>query len=344
LEEWVKLDTLPTDETALIRKDDQWQLGFIRSDSIRNLVATDDETGWTVANDEDYIFQTGGWYYWTCVYDGSVIAHKVNAEQVGSVHTVTGNIEDNSNPVYIGYCVFTGRYLDGVIDEIRISNAARSPAWIKTSYESEKDDLVAYGSEESLGREGSQLDVVGDFEIDLSSCPLNYVQTVDMQLRYRTSNSDEKWYLKAYNFSGAEYSDSGFNFTAGHTPTTGWDVYAVNLTDSWRSYVSESGSMHVKLADNQTDSDQTSVDIDFLGVRVTLMGTSFVFQNKGSLTSHLVSLWVCNSTQHQRYDVDIFINSGDSVSYVRSDIDLPDEPYTVKIVEETGNIAVFLGH
>lgn len=39
-------------------------------------------------------------------------------------------------------------YLDGVIDEVRISNVTRSAAWIKASYESERDDLVDYGMEE----------------------------------------------------------------------------------------------------------------------------------------------------------------------------------------------------
>lgn len=344
LEAWVKLDTLPTDETALIRKDNQWQLGFIRSNAIRNLVATNAITGWTVANDENCLFQTGNWYYWTFVYNGSTIIHKINAEQIGSVHTVTGNIVDNPNPVYVAYCIYTGKYLDGIIDELRISNVPRNPAWTKASYESEKDDLVAYGSEEILGEERNQLDVVGDFEIDLSSYPLNYVQTVEIQLEYRASDSGENWYLKTYNWTAAEYSDFGFNSTLGHVPTTSWDVYAVNLTDEWRSYVSESGMIRVKLQDNEADSNQTLVDIDFLGVRVTIIGTSFVFQNSGSLTSHVVSLWVSNSTHHKRYDVDVFINSGDSVSYIRNDIVLPDKPYMIKVVEETGNMAVFSGH
>jgi len=77
---------------------------------------------------------------------------------------------------------------------------------------------------------------------------------------------------------------------------------------------------------------------------VTIIGTSFVFQNSGSLTSHVVSLWVSNSTHHKRYDVDVFINSGDSISYIRNDIVLPDKPYMIKVVEETGNMAVFSGH
>ena len=39
-------------------------------------------------------------------------------------------------------------YLDGIIDEARISNVARSAAWIRASYESGRDHLLGFGSEE----------------------------------------------------------------------------------------------------------------------------------------------------------------------------------------------------
>lgn len=140
------------------------------------------------------------------------------------------------------------------------------------------------------------------------------------------------------------YSDSGFNNTSGYTPTTDWDIYAVNLTDKWRSYVSDSGTMYVKMQDNQADVNQTAIDIGSLAVRVVINGTKFTFQNKGSLTSHLVSLWVDNSTHHQRYDINIFINSGNTESYIGNDISLPNKPYTVKVVTERGNTAAFTNH
>ena len=39
---------------------------------------------------------------------------------------------------------------NGLIDEVRISATDRSAAWIKASYESERDDLLDWGSEETL--------------------------------------------------------------------------------------------------------------------------------------------------------------------------------------------------
>jgi len=75
--------------------------------------------------------------------------------------------------------------------------------------------------------------------------------------------------------------------------------------------------------------------------RVMLSSEIFTFKNKGSLTSHLVSLWVNNSTYHQRYSIDVIVNSGETISYLSVDIRLPDGPYVVKVVTERGNIAVY---
>jgi hypothetical protein len=69
-------------------------------------------------------------------------------------------------------------------------------------------------------------------------------------------------------------------------------------------------------------------------------GTQFDFENTGSVTAHIVALWIDNSTQHQRYQMNLFINSGDTISYHASNINLPEEPYTVKIVTERGNLFV----
>ena len=190
----------------------------------------------------------------------------------------------------------------------------------------------------SLG--GYELDLNGNFTIDVSTYPLASIESVEIQLRYRADDAGEKWYLKAYNWTAETYSDTGFNSTAGHTPTTEWDYYAVNLTDQWSSYVQNNGTIYVNVIDSESDGTQTTIDIDFLGVRVKIDGARFTFENDGSLTSHLVSLWVNNSTIHQRYDMNVFINSGETLSYLRSDISLPNGGYTVKVVTKRGNTAV----
>jgi hypothetical protein len=188
------------------------------------------------------------------------------------------------------------------------------------------------------------LDINGGFLIDLSTYPLDLIQTVEIQLRYRASDSGEKWYLKAYNWTKASYSNVGFNSTTGHMPTTGWDYYTVNLTASWHSYVWSNGTVYVRLVDEGSDSISTNIDIDFLGVRVVINGARFSFKNDGATTSHLISLWVNNATSHRRYDISLFVNSGENITYTRLDIGLPAEYFVVKAVTERGNIAVFAKH
>ena len=190
---------------------------------------------------------------------------------------------------------------------------------------------------------GYKLDMNGPFTIDVSTYPLAYIHTVEIQLRYRANETGENWYLKAYNWTSSTYNDSGFNSTAGHTPTTGWDYYAVNLTDRRDSYVQNNGTIYVKVVDEGPDTNQTTIDIDFLGVRAAINGTRFTFKNEGSLTSHLVSLWIINSTNHQRHDIDLLINSAQTLTYTRADISLPSEEYIVKVVTERGNIASYPG-
>ena len=184
-------------------------------------------------------------------------------------------------------------------------------------------------------------DMTGYFTVDLATYPLEHVQTVEIQMRLRTDDSSENWYLKAYNWASSEYSSSGFNSTVGHNPTTGWDYYTVNITDAWQSYVHVNGTVKVKFVDEYSETEQTSVDVDFMGVKVKLDGTRFVFENEGSLTVHLVSLWIINSTEHQRYDISVFVNSAATQSYLRDDISQLTGNYTVKIITERGNTAVY---
>ena len=205
------------------------------------------------------------------------------------------------------------------------------------------DTQVVDGSYESF-RESSPprvLDIDSAFSIDLSTCPLAYVQSVEIQLRYRVDDTGEKWLLKAYNWTSQTYSDMGFNSTTGHTPGLDWNYYAVNLTNKWHSYVRNDGKVLVKIQDQLPDSTRTNIDIDFLGVRAVINGALFTLQNKGSRTTHSVSIWINNSTVHRRYDADAFVNSGETFSYQRVDISLPNGQYTVKVVTERGNIAVY---
>ena len=188
-----------------------------------------------------------------------------------------------------------------------------------------------------------ELDINGTFSIDISSSPLAHIQTVELQLAYSVDDIGERWFMKAYNWTSGTFSNVGFNSTNGHSPSVGWNSYTVNLTDQWRSYVGNDGRIIVKVHDQGADSSRTNIDIDRLAVRAVIDGAVFTFQNKGSRTAHLVSIWICDAVEHKRYETDIFVNSGETMSYNRVDIVLPSGHYTAKVITERGNTGVFAG-
>ena len=214
----------------------------------------------------------------------------------------------------------------------RISGSSADTQTVNGTYESFRESDTS-----------GTLDINGTFSIDISNYPLACINSVEILLRYRVSDTGERWYIKTYNWTTRTYSNSGFNSTSGHAPGAGWNIYTVNLTDKWQSYVASDGRMLIEVHDEGADATHTTIDIDFLAVRVMVNGAIFTFQNKGSRTVHLVSLWVNNSTQHRRYDTDEFANSGETFSYQRVDVSLPNGSFTVKVVTERGNTAVYTG-
>jgi len=91
---------------------------------------------------------------------------------------------------------------------------------------------------------------------------------------------------------------------------------------------------------NQFDWERMQENVEIVNVASTVDGTTFTLQNKGSVTVHLVSLWVDNTTIHQRYDMDLYINAGDSVNYTLSNIGSVDNASIVKVVTDRGTISV----
>jgi len=166
------------------------------------------------------------------------------------------------------------------------------------------------------------LNLNGTFVIDLARYPVQLIQTVEVQVKFRASDTLERWFLQAFNWTSLSFTSSGFNVTSGHSPSGGWDSYAVNFTDKWGSYVRGDGLLLMKFHDEREEALQTGIEIDFFGARVLTSGVSFVFKNDGSLTAHVVSLWIITSAVHRHYGANAFINSGETTTYVLAGSDL----------------------
>ncbi len=190
-------------------------------------------------------------------------------------------------------------------------------------------DFCNYGTAYSLS-------LIGDFVLDTNLYSPTQVDSVEIQIRFRASDTLNDWLLRAYNWTSGQYEVGQFS------AATYFKDHTVFLQDSWQSYVNNNGTLRLEFCNANEDAYQTTVDVDFFGVRILLKGAILTVRNCGASTIHIVSIWVINATHHRRYDENLFINPGETITHVREDITLPSGNFTVKIVTERGRTALFI--
>jgi trimeric autotransporter adhesin len=96
----------------------------------------------------------GNWHFVQGTYDGSNIKVYTDNSQDGSTVGFSGGSPSTGQTLYIGEDPYgNGRYFTGLIDEVRISNVARSADWLKLEYYSMKktnwngDGWITWNSE-----------------------------------------------------------------------------------------------------------------------------------------------------------------------------------------------------
>ena len=148
-----------------------------------------------------------------------------------------------------------------------------------------------------------------------------------------------------------------FDYNIGAYPTSG-DGY-VAYESNVNPYVDETGNQTItanstrfrdtsgqwktKVTGVKGSNTQFDLEVDLIELQPPSGGPYFHFRNSGPLTSHIVSLWVINSTFHERHDVSIYLNSRQDLIFYRDDITIPRSQYTVRITTDKGNLAVFSG-
>ena len=94
---------------------------------------------------------TGTFTHVAVTYDNSSLDEVklyINGE-LSREGSLDGPIDSSASTVTLGDRA-NAHPFDGIIDEVRISGEVINAAWIKANYESERDDLLDFGSEESL--------------------------------------------------------------------------------------------------------------------------------------------------------------------------------------------------
>jgi len=149
--------------------------------------------------------------------------------------------------------------------------------------------------------------------------------------------------LQLYDFALDGYATSGDGYIA-YTSDSSPDVdenrsQTINIKPT--DFRNATRYWKIKIKGTKIGTTQFDLKVDWVEFRETKLGTLVTFENGGSLTSHLVSLWVNNSTNHQRYEMNLFISPGETTSYFSKNVVLSDGSYTLKVSTERGNIAVF---
>ncbi len=94
-------------------------------------------TVWVNSRSITYYTAKQTWVYLVQTYDGSTQKLFVNGSLARS-SSLSENAWATDDPLYIGV------NYTGAIDEVRLSNVARSDAWIKATYYSLTDNLLSY--------------------------------------------------------------------------------------------------------------------------------------------------------------------------------------------------------
>ena len=152
--------------------------------------------------------------------------------------------------------------------------------------------------------------------------------------------------IQLYNFTSGAYQTSGFGYaayTSSATPNTD-ENSAQSTTVGTTDFRNATGYWKIKITGVKSGTTQFDFKADFIEFcEQNVNGALLTFENSGPLTAHIIAVWVSNSTSHQRYTVNLFINSGENLSQVCPEVCILDGNYTMKIVTERGNMAVLIG-
>jgi hypothetical protein len=184
------------------------------------------------------------------------------------------------------------------------------------------------------------LDISNSYLINLETYPAKHISNVTLQLTYNVSDVGTRWLMKAYNWTTLTFSNSGFNDTQGSQPAVvgQWNNYTVSIP---KDYIAANGTILVKFQNAAPDGNQTTVAVDFLGVRAVMDGgQDWLLKNSSPETIHVVAVWITNSTLHQRYTKDVFLDAGETNDNLFSGLSAPSGSFVAKVVTDRGNVAV----
>jgi len=236
---WVRLDSKDSDSRLVYRYDSSngWILWYDVDDDCWEFAArSGSDVAFGKFSQVSPVVDT--WYHVVGVYDGSEISIMVNGV-IGNVQESLDSMGVASSNLFIGKEYVPGSFMDGSIDEVCVSNHARSWEWINTSFLNQRypSNFCSFGVEE-IGQipdepvieSFSPLDNAGNVALS----PLLFVSLVDWQGDnmdvYFRSNVSGSWQTLSSNISvgNGSYSCSNTGLMSDYNTMYWWSV---NATD-----------------------------------------------------------------------------------------------------------------
>jgi len=222
------------------------------------------------------------WHHVVATVDTQAQVMKVyldGVEKLSATFAGGKSIISTTNPLLISS---NTRLVKGTIDEVRISSAARSAAWIQTSYNNQKDPTTFYttGKEETIPEEPvvsspsppneatglspslTQLRFnITDYQNDL----MNYTATTYPDIGSDTGINVNSGRFTV-NISGVQYSKT-YSWTVSVTDGTHWTNITFTFTTLPTEPPTQSDPILIKSGDNIICYNQSTTDLD--GDKVT---------------------------------------------------------------------------
>ncbi|MCK5413091.1 MAG: DUF2341 domain-containing protein, partial [Candidatus Pacebacteria bacterium] len=152
---WVYINNIDTEDVAFvsnIKYDSGFLGGFYLGEwytsSTRRFIfqigkSTEDTFVQAIDSTRNVSNYYNQWLYLTGVYNGTNVLLYLNGVQIKS-SAYNGLNSSNVNDLVIGKHSYSSNYLNGTIDEVRVSNTARSADWIATEYNNQSQPTEFY--------------------------------------------------------------------------------------------------------------------------------------------------------------------------------------------------------
>ncbi|MGH7410861.1 MAG: DUF2341 domain-containing protein, partial [Candidatus Methylomirabilis sp.] len=192
LEAWAKSNSTITNQSVLSKHTStsnqrQWVLRW--SDDRHSLLVSYDGLADNTYNSSGVTLGTGTWYYLLVVYNSPNADFYLDGTYKNTRATLGGAPFNGTGPFNIGSRASgSTQAFNGSIDEARVSNVARSAAWISAQHKSMTDVFITFGAAEAQGSS------VSYFSPDAATAgmhvPVTFVGSFCVAPAVTTSSSD----------------------------------------------------------------------------------------------------------------------------------------------------------